>query len=107
VITDQLDFWPEYNYRRQRTGDNAIYVTEIGPYSLEKGWLWKWLTGKEVSYGKLPPPVVPPPQIMEEFASVTDLGQREVKLGKRVFRRVQLFECRDLRWPGGAFPRSE
>src|SRR5205823_14695538 len=106
VLDDHLDFWPGYNSRRHPTGESAIYVAEIGPYPLEKGWLWKWLSGKEVSYGNLPPPAVPPRAIMEEFASVTDLGQREIKLGKRVFRRVQLFECRDCIGAGTARPRN-
>ena len=35
--------------------------------------------------------------LLEQFESVTDLGPREIKLGTRVFRRVQLFECRNMR----------
>jgi len=94
---NQLYFWPEYRYTARRKGQNAIYVAENGPYDLEKGWLWKWLAGKDAGYRELPPLKTPPPQLVQEFGSVTDLGEREVKLGNRVFRRVQLFECRDLR----------
>ena len=93
---NQLYFWPEYRYRGQRTGQNAIYVTEQDPYPLEKAWPWKWVCGKEIHYARLIPPIAPPPQLLQEFESVTDLGVQEVKLGKRVFRRIQLFECHNL-----------
>jgi len=94
---NQLYFWPEYRYRGARTGENAIYVTEQDPYRLEKGWLWRWLAGKEIGYAKSSPSIAAPPLILEEFESVRNLGVQEIKLGGRVFRRVQLFECRNLR----------
>jgi 4-amino-4-deoxy-L-arabinose transferase-like glycosyltransferase/membrane-associated phospholipid phosphatase len=97
-IDDQLAFWPEYQYRDFRAGENAIYVVEVGPYSLEKGWLWKWLARKPVGYADIPPPPVPR-AVLGEFESVKDIGQREIKIGSRVFRRVELFECRTLRKP--------
>ena len=93
---NQLYFWPEYRYRGQRTGENAIYVTEPDPYSLEKAWPWKWLAGKQPRYTRIPPPIAVPPLLLQEFESVKDLGVQEIKLDKRVFRRVQLFECRNL-----------
>ncbi len=94
---NQLYFWPEYRYRGQRTGENAIYVAEQDLYRLENGWLWKWLTGRQVGYAGTSSPIAAPPFLLQEFASVTDLGGQEIKLGQRVFRRVQLFECRNLR----------
>ncbi len=94
---NQLYFWPEYRYRGRRTGENAIFVHEPDPYPLEPGWPWKWLTRQKVEYARLLPPTTAPRFLQEEFESVTDLGVQEVKLRDRVFRRVQLFECRHLR----------
>ena len=96
-VNNQLSFWPEYRYRAERTGENAIYVTEQDPYRLEKGWLWKWLTGREIGYARRSALKAPPQLMLEEFESVRDLGVKEINLGGRVFRRVQLFECRNLR----------
>src|SRR6476660_2812064 len=90
---NQLYFWPEYRYPETRKGQNAILVLEDGPYPLETGWLRKWLKGEPISYGKLPALRPPPPEIVNQFESVKDVGQTEVKLGDRVFRRVRLFEC--------------
>ncbi|PYJ06399.1 MAG: hypothetical protein DME25_06775 [Verrucomicrobia bacterium] len=94
---NQLYFWPEYQYRGRRRGQNAIYVTESEPDQPVKGWVWNWLMGREIGYAEVPPPTPPPVLIRQEFESVTDLGVHEVKLGDRVFRRVQLFACRNLR----------
>jgi 4-amino-4-deoxy-L-arabinose transferase-like glycosyltransferase/membrane-associated phospholipid phosphatase len=94
---NQLYFWPEYRYVDQRKTENAIYVTEPGACSLESGWPWKWLAGKEVRFAKVPPPVPMPVLLLQEFDSVTDLGVQEIKLQGRVMKRVQLFECRNLR----------
>jgi membrane-associated phospholipid phosphatase len=96
---NQLYFWPEYRYRGRRTGQNAIFVFELDPYPLEKGWVWRWLTHQPVRYADESQFTFARPQLREEFESVTDLGVREVKLDDRVFRRVQLFACRNLR-PG-------
>ena len=96
VPNNQLCFWPEYCYELHRSGENAVYVAETGPFPLENGWLWRWLRRKPVRYARVPPPVVPPALLLNQFESVTDLGAYEVKLGDRVFRRLQLFECRNL-----------
>jgi hypothetical protein len=94
---NQLYFWPEYRYVERRKGQNAIFALELNPYPLEKGWLWKWLKHKKPGYGEVPLSGEAPEQIVNEFESVKNLGTREVKLGDRVFRRVQLFECRNLK----------
>jgi 4-amino-4-deoxy-L-arabinose transferase-like glycosyltransferase/membrane-associated phospholipid phosphatase len=94
---NQLFFWPDYDYRAQRQGQNAIYVTELDPYPLEPGWLWKWLTHQTVGYATVPPPLPKPPRMLREFESVTDLGEFEIKIGKRVFRRLHLWECYNLK----------
>jgi 4-amino-4-deoxy-L-arabinose transferase-like glycosyltransferase/membrane-associated phospholipid phosphatase len=93
---NQFYFWPDYDYRAQRRGQNAIYVSELDPYPLEPGWFWKWLTHQTVGYGKVSPPFPLPPRMLQEFESVTDLGEFEIKIGKRVFRRVHLWACHNL-----------
>jgi hypothetical protein len=103
---NQLYFWPEYRYRGRRTGENAIFVHEPDPYPLEKSWPWKWLTRQQVKDASILPPVAAPRFLQEEFESVTDLGVQEVKLRDRVFRRVQLFECRNLRPEPAPAPRG-
>jgi hypothetical protein len=69
IPLNQFFFWPGY---RDRKGENAIFVSETDS----------------------PQPV--PEVLRREFASVTDLGFREILYRGRVFRRLQLFECRDL-----------
>ncbi len=93
---NQFYFWPEYNYRDQRKGQNAIFVAEAGLYKLESGWVWKWLAQEPVQR-ITPPPVALPPRIAQEFESVTDLGEQDVKIGDRVFHRVHLWACYNLK----------
>jgi 4-amino-4-deoxy-L-arabinose transferase-like glycosyltransferase/membrane-associated phospholipid phosphatase len=89
---NQLYFWPDYDYRAQRRGQNAIYVTE-----LESGWFLKWLTHQKVGYGIVPTPFPKPTRMLKEFESVTDLGEFEIKIGNRVFRRLHLWACYNLK----------
>jgi hypothetical protein len=67
---NQFYFWPGYRTRR---GQNAIYVQRA-----EK-------------------PGPPPQRLREEFESVADLGIHDVQLRGQTLRRLQLFECRNLR----------
>ncbi|MCL5097417.1 MAG: glycosyltransferase family 39 protein, partial [Candidatus Omnitrophica bacterium] len=71
---NQFFFWPGY---QRRKGQNAIFVQQTDQ------------------------PQPPPARLQNEFASVTpcppDDGMRSVLYHGRVFRRFQLFECRDLR----------
>jgi len=67
---NQFYFWPGY---LDRKGESAIYVQETRE------------------------PEPPPERIQKEFASVTDLGIHKVYYRGRVFRQLQLFECRNLR----------
>lgn len=93
---NQFYFWPEYNYRDSRKGQNAIFVSEANLYKLESDWPWKWLTHQEIQ--RATPPVGKlPPEIAAQFNSVTDLGERDVKLGNRVFHRIHLWACYDLK----------
>jgi 4-amino-4-deoxy-L-arabinose transferase-like glycosyltransferase/membrane-associated phospholipid phosphatase len=94
---NQFYFWPEYNYLAHRSGQNAIFVSEADPYPLEHGWIWKWLKRESIQYASIPPPMVMPPKLLEQFASVTDLGERDVELGDHVFHRVHLWACYDLK----------
>ncbi len=94
---NQFYFWPEYRYADHRKGDNAIYVTEPGRARLERGWFWKWLTGREVQVVSEPKPIDPPPLLLEEFDSVTNLGIQDITVDGRIMKRMQLFECRNLR----------
>jgi hypothetical protein len=95
---NQLFFWPEYRYADTRKGENAIYATELDPYTLEKGWLGKWLKGKKPGYAaqqETPPNA--PPEIYRQFESVKDLGIFEIRRNNTILRRIRLFECRNLR----------
>jgi membrane-associated phospholipid phosphatase len=93
---NQFYFWPEYDYRASRKGQNAIYVSE-SPTPLEKGWVWKWLKHQPVE-------IVAPAKlhstqskIAAEFETVTDLGEYDIKVGDRTFHRVHLWACYNLR----------
>jgi 4-amino-4-deoxy-L-arabinose transferase-like glycosyltransferase len=94
---NQFYFWPQYDYRAQRKGQNAIFVTELDPYPLEHGWLWKWVKHQPVNYAEIPQPFPKPQRMLDEFESVTDLGEFEIKLGGRVFRRLHLWACYNLK----------
>ena len=94
---NQLYFWPEYNYRAGRKGQNAIFAGEPDPYPLESGWLWKWLTHQKVGYAGATTAAVLPKRIAQQFESVTDLGEHEIKIGDRVFRRLHLWACYNLK----------
>ncbi len=90
---NQFYFWPGYE---SRVGQNAIYVQQIDLPKLDRGWFRKWLRGGK----KLP--TAPSEsetlhrEIKKQFASVTEVGVADVIHGKRVVRRLQIFECRDL-----------
>ncbi|HUA39887.1 MAG TPA: glycosyltransferase family 39 protein [Candidatus Sulfopaludibacter sp.] len=94
---NQFYFWPEYDYRENRRGQNAIFVSEVDPYPLEPGWFWKWLEHGQVNYGKIPPPSPAPEKLLQQFGSVSDLGEHDVTVGGRVFHRVHLWACYHLK----------
>lgn len=94
---NQFYFWPEYNYRDRRKGQNAIFVSQVDPYPLQRGWFGKWLAHEPIQYAKIPPPEFVPPQIVQEFESVTDLGEQEIKIGDRVFHRAHFWACYNLK----------
>jgi membrane-associated phospholipid phosphatase len=71
---NQFHFWPSYENRK---GQNAIFVRELDRDN--------------------PRPRPVPPEVAEQFASVTELGVRNVLYQRRVLWPIQLFACRDLR----------
>jgi hypothetical protein len=97
VPNNQMYFWPEYRYSQARKGENAIYVTEPGTARLESDWVWRWLAGKEERFSYLPPPFPTPPFLLHQFETVTNLGVQEIRVDGRIMKRVQLFECRNLK----------
>ena len=93
---NQFYFWPEYNYRATRQGDNAIFVEDLGPGKLEHGWLGKWLRHEPVTI-EPPAPEAPPARIASEFEKVTDLGMRTIYYRGRQFHELHLWACYDLK----------
>jgi hypothetical protein len=93
---NQFYFWP--GYREYHRGENAIFVIELDlprpPFrSLRDGFRASQADEPEA----LPATRPTPPELQAEFASVTDLGPSKTVYRGRVFRWIQLFECRDLR----------
>jgi 4-amino-4-deoxy-L-arabinose transferase-like glycosyltransferase len=94
---NQLYFWPEYRYKDFRTGQNALFVVEVDvPQYSMKAWFDSLFTGAPE-----PPPADPQPEpvawmVQKDFDSVTDLGVRPVLYHGRIYRWVQLLECRNL-----------
>lgn len=94
---NQFYFWPEYDYRANRKGQNAIYVSELDPLPLEHGWFWKWIAHQKINYADTASSATAPKRIVEEFESVADLGEQDVKIGDRIFHRVHLWACYNLK----------
>lgn len=92
----QFYFWPEYEYRPARAGEDAIYVVDLGPGKLEKGWIWKWLRHEPVAT-EPEPPMAAPPRMLDEFEAVKDLGIREIAYKGRVFHQIHLWACYHLK----------
>lgn len=95
---NQFYFWDDYDYRKYRRGENAIYIDHLDAYKPERGWLWKWLHREPISYRNLPPTGRVPKQLAEQFETVTNLGIREIPIKDgRIFHRVQIFGCYGLK----------
>ena len=92
---NQFYFWP--GYRENCQGQNAVFIREIGQPPLVDGWFSKWLHGEKqlLRYEAQGRP--PPPTLVAEFESVTDLGLRQAFYRGRVFYTIQVFECRNLK----------
>ena len=94
---NQFFFWPEYHYLEHRHGQNAVFASEVDACPLEPGWFWKWLRHQPIACANIPPPSPAPPKLLEQFESVTDLGEHDIKLDERVFHRVHLWACYHLK----------
>jgi 4-amino-4-deoxy-L-arabinose transferase-like glycosyltransferase/membrane-associated phospholipid phosphatase len=93
---NQFYFWP--GYREQRRGENAIFVVELEmPKKPLRSMLDTYLPARADEAEAVPAAKAAPAELQAEFASVTDLGPSKVLYRGRVFRWIQLFECRDLR----------
>ena len=93
---NQFYFWP--GYKGNRTGDNAIYVKELGTPKLKKDWPSLWLKGTPMDDLRREEPKTgsAPDFLTQEFESVKDLGAFQIYYRGRVFHTIQLFECRNL-----------
>jgi membrane-associated phospholipid phosphatase len=92
---NQFYFWPNY---RARAGQNALFVREIEKPRFRPGWLSRWWNqGGDLYENDVPPPRPLPPEVRQEFESISDLGVKDVVADGNIVRRVQLFECRNLR----------
>ena len=94
---NQFPFWVEYDYRRHRRGENAIFVLRLDPYPLKAGWIGKWLRQQKVC-SLAPVPRTVPAHVAAEFEIVTNLGVCEIPVSDgRIFQRVQIFGCYHLK----------
>ncbi len=92
---NQFYFWPGYGHRK---GQNAIFVHEIDRPELCSGWFGKWIAGHTDLYAPdSGSNEKPPRRLVDSFETVTDLGVQNVLYRGRIMRRVELFECRNLR----------
>jgi 4-amino-4-deoxy-L-arabinose transferase-like glycosyltransferase len=94
---NQFYFWPEYDYRARRHGQNAIFVSDLGTFPLEADWPKKWLRHEPVNYASFSTFGPAPARITQEFESVTDLGVQDVKVRGRIFRHLHLWACYHLK----------
>jgi hypothetical protein len=93
---NQFYFWPEYKYTDLRKGENAIFVVEMDlPQTSIQDWFKSLATGI--------PPQPPPPVALPylgfppgKFESFKSLGVFPVYYKGRVYRWLELFECRNL-----------
>jgi 4-amino-4-deoxy-L-arabinose transferase-like glycosyltransferase/membrane-associated phospholipid phosphatase len=93
---NQFYFWPSYSPAHR--GENAIYIRDLPQRKLAPGWFLKWLKGRDDLYSPAPPPDISvPPELAGQFDSVTPLQILEIDYRGRVYRRLQLFACRNLR----------
>lgn len=74
VPRNQFHLWPGYEPRK---GENAIFVRELDLKT------------------RIRRP--PPPQLEQEFESVTDLGVTEIQRKRRTLHVVEMYACRGLR----------
>jgi membrane-associated phospholipid phosphatase len=92
---NQYYFWP--GYTKTHTGQNALFVRELGLPKLVPGWFLKWLKGAP---DLTQPPAANDPApawLVRDFESVNSTGSHDVLYRGRVLHKVEIFECRNLR----------
>jgi 4-amino-4-deoxy-L-arabinose transferase-like glycosyltransferase len=95
---NQFYFWPEYRYKNFRRGQNAVFVVELGaPRYSTKAWFDSLLRGSPDPQPFAPTPEKCPQGLQDDFDSVQDLGVTPIYYHGRIYRWLQLFECRRLR----------
>jgi len=91
---NQFYYWPNY---LQRHGQNALFVREINRPALRPDWLSRWWRGDaDIFLPDKPPESPPPPEVVGQFESFTNLGARDVVFQGAIVRRVQLIACYHL-----------
>jgi hypothetical protein len=95
--SNQYYFWPGYS--ETHTGQNALYVRERNLAKLAPDWIPRWLKGETslIRRETLAAPNPPPEWLTRQFESVTNLGLHEVWMRNRLIRKIEIFECRNLR----------
>jgi 4-amino-4-deoxy-L-arabinose transferase-like glycosyltransferase len=97
VPDNQFYFWPEYRYRESHKGQNAVFVVELDPPRYSFGaWFKSLVTGGLEVLPDAPVPERFPVPVLWEFDTVKDLGVEPVYYRGRIYRWLQLFECRNL-----------
>jgi 4-amino-4-deoxy-L-arabinose transferase-like glycosyltransferase/membrane-associated phospholipid phosphatase len=92
---NQFYFWPDY---LNRVGQNAIFVRGIETPHLRPDWLSRlWHNNPDIYLATPPIRPPPPPEITRQFSSVKEIGYRDVVVDGNLIRRIQLFDCRNLR----------
>jgi len=92
---NQFYFWPDYLYRR---GQNALFVREIPSPALRPDWFARWCRrDPDIFLPDHPQGGPPPPEILRQFDSCSNLGARDIVVGGNIVRRAQLIQCRHLR----------
>ncbi|HEX5219521.1 MAG TPA: glycosyltransferase family 39 protein [Verrucomicrobiae bacterium] len=95
--SNQYYFWP--GYLETHSGQNALFVRERDLARLAPDWIPRWLTGHTnlIRLETLPVPNPAPEWLTGQFDSVTNLGIHEVLVRGRLIRKIEIFECRNLR----------
>jgi 4-amino-4-deoxy-L-arabinose transferase-like glycosyltransferase/membrane-associated phospholipid phosphatase len=91
---NQFYYWPNYLHR---SGQNALFVREIGSPVLRRDWLSRWWRqDPDIFVPDHPQGAPAPPAVLRQFDSFTNLGVRDVMFDGAIIRRVQLIQCRHL-----------
>jgi 4-amino-4-deoxy-L-arabinose transferase-like glycosyltransferase/membrane-associated phospholipid phosphatase len=95
--SNQYYFWPGYS--ETHLGQNALFVRERNLARLASDWIPRWLTGDTnlIRRETLAAPNPAPEWLTVQFDSVTNLGIHEVLVRGRLIRKIEIFECRNLR----------